>query len=191
MFSKHKPASDPADPAALPPARPQRTSSADELRGNGVRPAIIGAHTRIEGSVIGNEELIIDGEVTGTVEFKRNSVSIGKTGRVEGDVYAQTLHVAGNVEGRLIASEKVTVHRSAHIVGTIITPCLALEDGAVFRGDIDMNSENEVLISAFKAVDSEEATQAVDREDEASTPIDQEEQEETVAEIEMPREDKA
>lgn len=175
MFSKHKPASVPADQAASPPARPQRTSSADELRGSGVRPAIIGVHTSIEGSVIGDEELIIDGKVTGTVEFKRNSVSIGKAGRVEGDIYAQTLHVAGRIEGRLIASHKVTVHRSAHIVGTIITPCLALEDGAVFRGDIDMNSESEVLNSAFKEVDSEVATQAVDCDDEVPANVDQEE----------------
>ncbi|MCG7598238.1 polymer-forming cytoskeletal protein [Halomonas sp. McH1-25] len=188
MFSKHKPASDPADQAATPPARPQRASSADELRGSGVRPSIIGANTRVEGSVIGEEELIIDGQITGTVEFKRNGVSIGSTGRVEGDIYAQTLHVAGRVEGRLIASKKVTVHRSAHIVGSIITPCLALEDGAVFRGDIDMNSENEVLVAAFDKVDSAAPAQTVMREDEASTPIDQEE---TLAETDMTREDKA
>ena len=188
MFSKHKPASVPADQAAPSPARPQRTASTDELRSSGVRPAIIGAHTSIEGSVIGDEELIIDGQVTGTVEFKRNSVSIGKAGSVKGDIYAQTLHVAGNVEGRLIASEKVTVHRSAHIVGSIITPCLALEDGAVFRGDIDMNSENEVLRSAFDGVDSQVPAQAVDRDDEVPTNVDQEE---TMVETEMPREEKA
>ncbi|MDW5375351.1 polymer-forming cytoskeletal protein [Halomonas sp. HP20-15] len=187
MFSKHKPASVPADHTVSPHARPQHSPSADESRGSGTRPAIIGVHTSVEGSVIGEEELIIDGQVTGTVQFKRNGVSIGKAGRVEGDIYAKTLHVAGSVEGRLIASHKVTVQRSAHIVGTIITPCLALEDGAVFRGDIDMNSENEVLISAFKEVDSEVASQAVDRDDEASAEVDQEEA--VTAETRMRRED--
>lgn len=149
MFSKHKPASVPADHTVSPLASPQSAISADEPRRGG-RAATIGAHTSIEGSVIGEEELTIDGQVVGTVEFKRNTVSIGSAGRVEGDIYAQTLHVAGSVEGRLIASHKVTVHHTAHIVGTIITPCLVLEDGAVFRGNIDMDAENDVLLSAFE-----------------------------------------
>lgn len=188
MFSKHKPTRVPADHTVSSPAQPQRSPGADESRGSGMRTAIIGAQTSIEGSVLGDEELVIDGQVTGTVEFKRNRVSIGNTGRVKGDIYAQTLHVAGSVEGRLIVSEKVTVHRSAHIVGTIITPCLALEDGAAFQGNIDMDSENDVLRSAFDGVDSEVATQAMDR-DEAPANADQEGA--PMAETEMRREDSA
>ncbi|MCD6009945.1 MULTISPECIES: bactofilin family protein [Halomonadaceae] len=71
-----------------------------------MRPAIIGAQTSIEGSVVGAEELIIDGQVTGTVEYKCNRVSIGNTGRVKGDIYAQTLHVAGSVKGRLMSRKR-------------------------------------------------------------------------------------
>ncbi|MCE9662700.1 polymer-forming cytoskeletal protein [Halomonas sp. M5N1S17] len=157
MFSKHKSASVPADHTEPPPALPQSATSADEPLGRVGRSATIGAHTRIEGNVIGEEELIIDGQVVGTVAFKRNTVSIGSAGRVEGDIYAQTLHVAGSVEGRLIASHKITVHHTAHIVGTIITPCLVLEDGAVFRGNIDMDAENDVLLSAFEGSDQKTA----------------------------------
>lgn len=177
MFSKHKPASVPADHTVSPHSSPQSATSADEPRGRVGRSATIGAHTRIEGNVIGEEELIIDGQVVGTVAFKRNTVSIGSAGRVDGDIYAQTLHVAGSVEGRLIAAHKITVHHTAHIVGTIITPCLVLEDGAVFKGNIDMDAENDVLLSAFEGSDQKTTPQtrghgATAADSDASQPAD-------------------
>lgn len=166
MFSKHKPDSVPADHTVSPPASPKNTTQADVPRDKAGRSAIIGAQTSIKGSVIGEEELVIDGQIVGTVEFKKNSVSIGKAGRVEGDIYAQTLHVAGHVEGRLIASHKISIHHTAYIVGTIITPCLVLEDGAVFQGSIDMDAENEVLLSAFEdEVDKSTPHHTQDQED--------------------------
>ncbi|WP_419307245.1 bactofilin family protein [Chromohalobacter israelensis] len=166
MFSKHKPDSVPADHTVPPPASPKSTAQADGSRDKTGRTAIIGAQTSIKGNVLGEEELVIDGQVAGTVEFKHNTVSIGNTGRVEGDIYAQTLHVAGHVEGRLIASHKISIHHTAYIVGTIITPCLVLEDGAVFQGSIDMDAENEVLLSAFEGEgDKSTSHRAQDQED--------------------------
>jgi len=73
-------------------------------------------------------------------------------------------------------------------VGTIITPCLALEDGAAFQGNIDMDSENEVLRSAFDEVDSEVATRTVDRDE---VPGNVEQEEAPTDETEVRREDNA
>ncbi|MBD3897174.1 polymer-forming cytoskeletal protein [Halomonas sp. ML-15] len=187
MFSKHKPTSVPADHTVSPPASSYSAPTRDEPRSGSGRPATIGAHTSIEGSVIGEEELIIDGQVVGTVEFKRNTVSIGTDGRVEGDIFAQTLHVAGSVEGRLIASHKITVHHTAQITGTIITPCLVLEDGAVFQGSIDMDAENDVLRAAFGGSVSQPAPQSHTQFD-AETDIDDDDAEAS-AETEAQREE--
>ncbi|PAU75412.1 bactofilin family protein [Halomonas salipaludis] len=187
MFSKHKPTSVPADHTVSPPASSYTAPSRDEPRSGNGRPATIGAHTSIEGSVVGEEELIIDGQVVGTVEFKRNTVSIGNDGRVEGDIVAQTLHVAGSVEGRLIASHKITVHHTAQISGTIITPCLVLEDGAVFQGNIDMDAENDVLRSAFGGSVSTPAPQPYAQHD-AEPAIDDDDADES-AEAETQREE--
>ena len=187
MFSKHKPTSVPADHTVSPPAPTHSTASRDEPRSGSGRAATIGAHTSIEGSVIGEEELIIDGQVVGTVEFKRNTVSVGNGGRVEGDIFAQTLHVAGSVEGRLVASHKITVHHTAQIVGSIITPCLVLEDGAVFQGNIDMDGENDVLRSAFGGSVSKPAAQSYAQHD-AEADIDDDDADE-FAETEMQREE--
>jgi cytoskeletal protein CcmA (bactofilin family) len=111
--------------------------------------SVIGSHTRVQGDIDAGEDLTVEGDVKGTITCKQHTVTLGKSGRIVGDVYAHTLHVSGEVEGNLVASHRATIHKGAHVRGTIVTPCLMLEDGSTFHGSIDMDPENELLLGAF------------------------------------------
>lgn len=129
--------------------RPAAGVSAD--RGAG---AVIGPSIQIDGSLKGDEDLLIQGRVKGTVELKNNSVTIGESGQVTADIYAHTIAVEGRLDGKLVASERVMIRKTAQIKGTILAPRVTLEDGARFNGSIDMDPETEALKKTFSATGS-------------------------------------
>ncbi len=138
-----------ARPASDPPPSASRSGS-----------AVIGASIQIDGSLKGDEDLLIQGHVKGTVELKKNSVTIGESGQVHADIYAQTIAVEGSLEGGLVASERVVIRKTARIKGTIVAPRVMLEDGARFNGSIDMDPETDALKSAFSTSSKESGTRA-------------------------------
>lgn len=128
------------------PERPRR--EAPKASGG---KAVIGASIQVDGTMRGNEDLLIEGKVKGTVELKKNSVTIGSSGEVKADVYAHTIYVDGRMDGNLVASERIVVRKSAEIRGSITAPRVSLEDGARFNGSIDMDPETEQLKKAFSS----------------------------------------
>lgn len=124
-------------PATLAP-----TSEAAPKRGVGTRDvAVIGPSIRIDGDLRGEEDLLIEGEVKGAVQLKDNRLTIGTQGRVKANVIANSIDVEGLMEGDLIGVERVTVRKSAQVKGNIISPRISVEDGARFKGTIDMDAE--------------------------------------------------
>lgn len=111
--------------------------------------AVIGPSIHIDGKLRGDEDLVIEGKVKGTVELKKNSVTIGAHGDVQADVYAHTIFIDGAMNGNLVASERVVIRKSARIKGSVVSPRVSLEDGARFNGSIDMDAESEALAKAF------------------------------------------
>ncbi|RKR04461.1 cytoskeletal protein CcmA (bactofilin family) [Kushneria sinocarnis] len=111
--------------------------------------SLIGSATRITGDVAGEEDLHVEGEITGSVTFSRHAVGVGVSGVIEGDVVAQSLTVAGRVEGRLIASESIRVVAGARVNGELHSPGLVIEEGAEFQGTVDMNPANPLLKTFF------------------------------------------
>ncbi len=101
--------------------------------------AVIGQSIQINGDLRGNEDLRIEGDVSGTVELKDSNLTIGKTGKVRADVYAKSIAVDGTTEGDLYATERVIVHVNANVRGNITAPRVALEEGARFKGSIEMD----------------------------------------------------
>jgi cytoskeletal protein CcmA (bactofilin family) len=102
---------------------------------------VIGASIHIDGDVRGEEDLLIEGEVSGTVQLKNNSLTIGPQGKVRADVYAHSIYVDGYLEGDLYGSERVNVRKSATVRGNITSPRVSLEDGAKFKGAIEMDPQ--------------------------------------------------
>ncbi|WP_231489549.1 bactofilin family protein [Billgrantia saliphila] len=114
--------------------------------------SVVGSHTRVQGDIDADEDLTVEGYVKGTITCKQNTVTLGTSGQIIGDVYAHTLHVSGEVEGNLVASHRATIHKGANVKGTIVAPCLVLEDGSAFHGSIDMDPDSDALKSAFSGI---------------------------------------
>lgn len=118
-------------PSNMPP-RPGGSRSVKE-------PATIGPSITIKGDVTGDEDLIVRGRVDGKVELAQHNVTVGAEGKVKADIIGRTVTVEGEVHGDLRAQEQVVLKRSARVQGNISAPRVALEDGATFRGGIEMN----------------------------------------------------
>lgn len=103
--------------------------------------AVIGRSIQINGDLRGEEDLRIEGDVTGTVELRNNSLTIGKEGRIRANVYAKTVIVDGHVEGDLYGSERVVIHSSARVLGNVTAPRVGIDDGAKFKGSVEMDQE--------------------------------------------------
>ena len=114
-------------PAA--PATPRSSSS---------RLATLGPSITINGKLSGDEDLLIEGHVEGEITLKQNSVTVGRSGVVKADVYGKTICVEGEVHGNLFGDDQVVIRKSGKVFGNLTAPRVTLEDGAKFRGAIDM-----------------------------------------------------
>jgi cytoskeletal protein CcmA (bactofilin family) len=103
-----------------------------------VANATVGKNVVIKGEIISREDLIIQGEVEGTIEIGDNRLTIAAEGKVCADVNAREMEVHGSLEGTIHASEKVYVRDSAHIVGDIYASSIIVEDGSYIKGGIDL-----------------------------------------------------
>jgi cytoskeletal protein CcmA (bactofilin family) len=99
---------------------------------------VIGESIRVEGEIRGEEDLLIEGEVEGRISLEKQAVTVGRSGRVKADIHGQNLVVEGRVQGNLFAGEQVVVRTSGEVRGNITAPRVTLEDGAKFKGAIDM-----------------------------------------------------
>jgi cytoskeletal protein CcmA (bactofilin family) len=100
--------------------------------------AHIGKSVVIKGELSGSEDLYLDGEVEGTIELPGHALTIGPNGRARANVHARHVIVHGKVEGNLYASELVDLRKAAVVAGDISTQRIAIEDGAYFKGGIDI-----------------------------------------------------
>ena len=103
--------------------------------------AVIGRSIQINGDLRGNEDLRIEGDVSGTVELRNSALTIGKEGKVKAGVYAKSIAVDGETTGDLYATECVSVHANARVQGNIIAPRVSIVEGAHFRGSIEMDPD--------------------------------------------------
>ncbi len=102
---------------------------------------VIGRSIKINGELQGDEDIRIEGEVTGTIRLTNNTLTVGSEGKIFADVYAKSVSVAGVMEGDLYGSERVSIGNQAQVRGNIKAPRVSLEDGARFKGSIEMDPE--------------------------------------------------
>ena len=130
-------------PAGTPPPSPAPTappvSRADEGRSMGGREMVnIGKSVVIKGELNGSEDLTIEGHVEGRIELRDHVLTIGPNGRIKAEVFAKSVIVLGEVTGNVTASEKVDIRDNGSVDGDIISPRVAIAEGAHFRGSVDM-----------------------------------------------------
>lgn len=136
----------PAAPApqtfsSVPPT-PKETRPVETPRFNEPRNemAHIGKSVVIKGELSGSEDLYLDGEVEGTIELSGNSLTIGPNGRVRANTHAKDIVVHGKVNGNMRA-DRVELKKSSLVTGDILTQRVVIEDGAFFKGGIDIQRE--------------------------------------------------
>jgi cytoskeletal protein CcmA (bactofilin family) len=134
----------PAAPAPLPAditrepapvaASPARPAAATEVRG----VAAIGKSVIIKGQILAREDLYLDGEMEGTVEVPEHRLTIGPHAKLQASIRAREVVVLGSVNGNVEAIEKMDIRKDARLIGDIKTGGIVIEDGAFFKGSIDI-----------------------------------------------------
>src|SRR5215813_12646566 len=98
----------------------------------------IGKSVVIKGELNGSEDLTIEGQVEGTIQLREHVLTIGPNGKIKAQVFAKSVVVLGEVTGNVTASEKVDIRDKGSVDGDIVSPRVAIAEGAHFRGSVDM-----------------------------------------------------
>jgi cytoskeletal protein CcmA (bactofilin family) len=101
-------------------------------------PAVIGKSVMIKGQIFSREDLTIDGEIDGSVELHEHRLTVGPNGKLQAGVKAREVVVLGTIHGNVEASDKIDIRKDAKLVGDIKTARIVIEDGAYFKGSIDI-----------------------------------------------------
>jgi len=100
--------------------------------------ATIGKSLVIKGEVTGSESLYIDGRVEGSINLPGNRVTVGRNGVVNANITAREIVVTGKVRGNLSASDRVDIRNEGSLTGDVVAQRISIEDGAFFKGGIDI-----------------------------------------------------
>ena len=108
------------------------------MNSSGSRTASIGKSVVIKGQLFAREDLFIDGEIEGSIEMLENRITVGPNGKIVAGIKAREIVVLGTIHGNLEATEKIEIRKDAKLVGDIRTVRIVIEDGAFFKGSIDI-----------------------------------------------------
>jgi len=149
MWKPTNPGSTPAPepPRPATPSTPVSSPAAVELAPSAApRPAALGGQDQatigkslvIKGEVSGSESLYIDGRVEGSINLPGNRVTVGRNGVVAAHITAREIVVLGKVRGNLNASDRVDIRTEGSLTGDVVAQRISIEDGAFFKGGIDI-----------------------------------------------------
>ena len=110
--------------------------------------ATIGKAVKIIGQIHSKEDLFVDGDVEGTVEAPEHRLTIGPNGTVHATVKAREVVALGSIQGNVEAAERIEIKKEAKLIGDIRTARIVIEDGAYFKGSIDIVKAEPAKVSA-------------------------------------------
>src|SRR5437870_6409826 len=113
---------------------PVRTATENESKG----AASIGKSVTIKGQIFSREDLIVDGEIEGGIELNDHRLTVGPNGRVRAGIKAREIVVLGTIDGNVEALDRIDIRKDAKLIGDIKTARIIIEDGAYFKGSIDI-----------------------------------------------------
>ena len=102
-------------------------------------PSYLGPELKIRGQINGDEDLKIDGRIEGPISLGNHRLTLGPGARIVGDINSREIVVFGDVKGNLIAQDRVDVRKDASVTGDLTASRIAIEDGAHFKGAIEIN----------------------------------------------------
>src|SRR5436305_11050224 len=131
-----------APPVSTEPKKEAIPLSTAPLRSNDFEPArgsaSIGKSVTIKGQIFSREDLVVDGEIEGAIELNEHRLTVGPNGRVRAGIKAREIVVLGTIDGNVEALDKIDIRKDAKLVGDIKTARIVIEDGAYFKGSIDI-----------------------------------------------------
>ena len=133
----------------------------DSFRGNEssrTDVAHIGKSVLVKGELSGSEDLYLDGEVEGAIELSGHNLTVGPNGHVRANINAKEVIVQGKVDGNITGTDRVELRKSAVLVGDIFTQRIVIEDGAYFKGGIDIRKDQTPRREAGAAAQSSTST---------------------------------
>ncbi len=128
-------APEPVRPATSSPSKPPSAAAPSRMT---QAEATIGKTVLLKGQLYSDEDLHLDGQIEGTVELPANKLTIGKSGKVQANITARQVDIHGTVQGDVHAKEKITIRSAANLVGNLKSATISIEDGAYFKGSIDI-----------------------------------------------------
>ena len=149
-----KPASSAVPQLATVPTQPARPNLDPPKMKEGFPSEIahIGKSVLIRGELSGSEDLYLDGEVEGTVTLTDHNLIVGPHGRVRANINAKDVVIHGKVEGNVFGNDRVELKRTAVLSGDISTQRIVIEDGAFFKGAIDIRKPAEEKRDSYSAM---------------------------------------
>ena len=132
---------------------------------DGPRGAAIGKAVKINGQITSQEDLYVDGDVEGTIELAQHKLTIGPNGKVQATIKAREVVALGSIQGNVEANDRIEIRKDARLVGDIKTARIIIEDGAYFKGSIDIVKPEP---SKVKATPQAQASQPIPV---ANTPV--------------------
>jgi cytoskeletal protein CcmA (bactofilin family) len=140
----HQPAKEVPAVSTMPSAG-KTESWSDSSKGT---VASIGKSVVIRGELSGSEDLYIDGQVEGTIELREHHLTVGPNGRVQANINAKEVVIQGTVKGNVRAIDRVEIRKSGSLTGDIVAARVVIEDGAFFKGSIDIQKGGDVHAKA-------------------------------------------
>ena len=95
----------------------------------------------VKGDLSGNEDLVIAGQFEGTINVQGHCLTIGPEGKVQAEIQAARVVIHGSVHGNISVKERVEIYKTGHVVGDLLAPGISIEDGAYFKGKIEILRE--------------------------------------------------
>ena len=134
--------------ASVPPIIPKLDEPmTDTMRkesgsiGSHPAPTVLGRSVILRGELSGGEDLLIEGQFEGTINLEDHCLTVGQNGRVSAEIHARQVVILGSVKGNIRAGEKVDIRKSGQVVGDLVSAGIAIEEGAYFKGSIDILRE--------------------------------------------------
>jgi len=124
--------------------------------------ACLGESIEVKGKISGEEDLQVDGKVEGPIALQGQRLTVGRTGHLNSEVTAREVVVYGKVQGNVRASDRVEIKKDGSVTGDVITARISIEDGAFFKGRIEIERGKQSSSSAEVERDAVTAGAAAD-----------------------------
>jgi cytoskeletal protein CcmA (bactofilin family) len=125
------------------PNAPDTETVKQEPRNPPAKQSRLGPSLHLKGEISGSEDLLIDGSVEGIVQLEKQKLTLGPTSQVKADIIAGDVIVGGNLKGNVRAGSRIEIKKDGSVTGDLTTPQISIEDGASFKGSIEIERRAE------------------------------------------------